>query len=267
MPILGRNCGITVNGTGLMASSVSLSQSSTLNHLIPIGFNNSSIYTVNGNLENEIKIDYLINNEQEPIYWNFSGIKTNYSGVPLNINIGGLTGQFYLTSYSFNSSPNQPVTASVNLINFSNITGNFTGLLIRNITGNLNQEITNGASVIIRGSDNNLLPIDDLSYSCNIEYIPLYKIGQKTPYSIIFNRAIENISISSDDYTGIGFYGFDSVSNILKGANNIQLSNFSTISGTNVLNFPISGARTSSLNQDFTTQGIIKNKYSIINLY
>lgn len=267
MPILGRNCGILVNGTGLAANTVMLSQESTVSQILPIGFNNSHINTVNGNIQNQIKIDYLINSEQEPIYWIFSGIKTNYTGIPLNINIAGLTGQFYLTSYGFNASPNQPILANVELTNFNNITGSFTGNLIRNITGNFNQRAINGSSVFIRDSSNNSLPIYDLSYSCQIDYLTFYKIGQKQPYSVLFNKATETINLTSDTYTGINFYGADAVSNILKNGNNIQLSNLSTVSGTWVLNFPISGAKINNVSQDFTTQDVVKNKYSIINLY
>lgn len=267
MPILGRNCGILVNGTGLATESFSLSQNSTVNQFNPLGLNASHFNVVNNGIQNQVTINYLINTSQEPIYNNLSGIKNNYSGTPLNLNIAGFTGLFYLTSYGFNLIPNKPIIANAEFINFTNITGNFTGNLVRNITGNFNQRAANGNSVSIIGTDGNKLPLYDLSYSFKIDYLTYYKIGQKEPYSVIFNKASENISLTSDDYTGISFYGSDAVSNILKGANNIAISNLSTVSGSWVLNFPISGARVNNLSQDFNFNDVAKNKYSIINLY
>lgn len=265
MPLLGKNCGITVNGTGLAANTVSLSQQSTISQITPIGFNISHYNYVNGANTNNLQISYLSNTNQDPLYWNFSGIKNNYSGTPVSINLGGLTGLFYLTNYSFDAQPNQPVIINAELINFTNITGNFTGLKINNITGNFNQRMANGTSISFL-SANAQVPAFGLRYSCEIEYIPFYKLGQKEPYFICYNRATENINFSSDEYTGIGFYGRD-VNEIFKNSSILRLTNASTISGTWVMDFILTGSKISSIEQNFETQNVVKNNYSINNIY
>lgn len=266
MPLLGRECGIFVNGTGLAAQTVSLAQENTSSQRTPIGYNTSYLNSVNGGILNQIDISYIPDMSKEPIYWNFSGIKTNFSGTPISLNFAGLTGLFYLKSLNFNVNQNQPIIFNASLVNFSNITGNYTGNLVRSFTGNQNQIIPHGWSASIKDSNNNNLPIFSLDYSFEIEYNTLYRIGQKAPFNVVFNRGIENINITYDRYTGIDFYGMN-INTLLNGGINIALNNLSNISGSYVFNFPLTGAKVTKISQDSDIQGFTTNQYTINNIY
>jgi hypothetical protein len=259
MALLGRNCSVLINGTGIIADSVSLSQSNNILPLYGVGFNGINNSSISGPKLNKLSISYLPDSIESINFRIISGNKTNYVTSGVNINFAGLTGLYYLESLAFDLQPNQTVSISTNYINFDNITGNFTGA-IYNPTGYLYRNY-NGFSCSIPNSNR---PVLSLAYNYQMDLEPVYKIGSKTPFGVVLNNGAETFDITLDNWTGLNFYG-SGIQEIVNNTPILNMVNVSPISGSGLFTFDLSQCRLTEVNTDADTQDIAKTTYKFIN--
>jgi hypothetical protein len=261
MAILGKNCSIRINNTGLIAESVSLSQSNSLVPIYAIGRAGCNNNSINGQIKNTLSISYLMDYLGEPNLFTISGYKANLTTTGVNVRFDGLSGSFYLESLSFNLQPNSAVIANAGFVNFDNITGHFTGGNPYNVTGFVNYRSYNGFSSFITNSNR---PILDLDYQFQASLEPIYRVGQKTPYNVILNNSNENIKITMDNWTGINFYG-SGIDKIIASNPILTISNLSNISGSGNFTFDLTNAKMTEISTEANPTDIARTTYSFIN--
>lgn len=114
-----RNTEIAINGHSIFASNASLSSSSTIatKHDVSTAFGEN--YSTEGAQKNKLSLSYYLTGV-DPIKSCMHGssvISVNFGGLYLNSG--------YLSSYSFNSSPNEPVVVNASIDYYEDISGTF----------------------------------------------------------------------------------------------------------------------------------------------
>lgn len=260
MALLGQNCSVFLNGTGIIAQSVSLSQSNNILPLYGIGFRGINNTSISGPESNKLSITYIPDSIESVNFNIISGSKTNFTTSGININFAGLTGLYYLESLSFDLQPNSTVSISTNYLNFDNITGNFTGANYRP-TGTLYRNY-NGFSCYI---PNSARPILGLNYNYQVELEPIYKLGSKIPFNVLRNNGTEQINIIMDNWTGLDFYG-TGVNQILP-TPVLNMVNISPISGSGLFTFDFSEAKINEINTEVGVNDIARTTYNLTNYF
>lgn len=196
-----------------MAQSVTLNSSNSVVPVQSVGKRGFAKYVPNGPVTNTVSISYVLKTEREPNYQIYNTLKnlsdsSSYS--PVEIKMGGISGNFYLNSYSVSSSPNNTSTAQANYINYD-----------LNLSGHLNDQkdysldytgdyegFGNGWTTFLY--ENNSLtqdPVYDFGYSFQAEWEPTYLVGSKTPSQVDLMSYQESISLIREVYTKPKFSG------------------------------------------------------------
>lgn len=217
-------CDVIVNGSGIMADSVLLGSESqmspvqVLGNLRPIG------YTQIGNFQNNLQISYYLEPRNEPIYGIVQRLKS-LTGNNLDsssiIAVGGITGNFYLESYTVSTTEHEPVKASASFISFSPLSGaiaektnaisydashcsglahfySTTLMLIRNDIRNPDSKVTS-----YYGTAN----LRSLSYSFKVNSLPIFTLGQSGPMRVQLMGAEESLEIQHEVYLPLDITG------------------------------------------------------------
>lgn len=258
---------VIVNGSGIMATNASISQS---NSLIP-AYSLGKYWVVNqipnGPIKSTFSISYYPNVSGEPNYNILNNIKelnndVLYSGI--RITIAGVTGfNCYLRSYEIQSAPNNLIKANVTYDSFVSSSGQIStrsyatkedwgDLTVMDISGdwsNLNAmtesgdwgsiedpvlenfgHIPHGWTTYISSSGNRLIaPTYDFSYRFNADWEPIYILGQKDPYHVNFMGGTEEMSFVRDSFTHIQFSGEEVTGTYITGDWKIELFNYKLI--------------------------------------
>lgn len=217
MSLNWQNVVVKINGSGIKAQSVSFSNQSSLSPTFALGYKGSVNDSVNGPQTSEISINYTPQADQDPNW----GILNQYKAQtlpelqPYLLNIGGISGMFYLNSYSINFQPNNLVGASVSYRCFSPISGELTALTYENeeveFTG-----FFNGLTVSVDTTDPNILgpapqennpPVYALNYDTALDINPVYVIGNKFPIDVQLNGGEEKFSLLTNKFNNQTFSG------------------------------------------------------------
>lgn len=254
-------CDVFINGTGILASSATLSTENAYSPLYALGARGPVSTAFAGPLRTTIQLNYLIETHNEPVYYIVSGLKNNYSQLnydTFKIGIGGVTGYCFLESYSVKVSPNEPARASASFVSFVPTTGALVGRSpsvgssssststsakkynSRQTSGNAHAWTT---ELLFQNSAASTKFLDfDYSFKANWE--PRFIIGQKFPTQVQFLNGSETFNFTREVYSGISFTGMRAVS-YLNDFDTVRLNSLSLLNTTqnnDILDFCISGS-------------------------
>jgi hypothetical protein len=228
--IFFNNCDVVVNGTGVMAEQVSLSTSNAIVAVRGMGNNLAVTSTPDGQYANNIRMSYYLEIEKDPVYANVSeylGLvnnitNPNYENIPANvIGVAGITGVYYLDSYSLTVSANEVIKANASYVGFTPPTGiikkrDFKHPYAESFSGLAHAWTAN----LIEGEGDIpiLEPVYDFSYNFRSVINPIYALGDKYPKQVMLLTAEEtimvvketnriNVSGRNEDAFPITFYG------------------------------------------------------------
>lgn len=274
--IFFNNCDVRVNGTGLMAESVSLSSQNSLSPIRPLGKKAQTSLEPEGPISSDLSVSYYIEVGKDLGYFEVSGMKatTNFENLsPRTIIVAGVTGSFYLTSYKLTISPNEAVKADVTYRSFEPLSGQiapkpnnliyatgFSGLA-HNWTSEIYSDV---------GTVN--VPIFNLAYSFNATMTPVYTLGRKYPKQVLLISSEEEMTIVKDQYRPIDFYGLSGCQEFDDCINNPRLRLYPLgkicdgATGT-YMEFDMSGASIHASNlsvgvNDFVKAEIVMKRYN-----
>lgn len=189
-----RNAELRFNDKSILADSVNFSLNAPIEGVFREGEKNSYDFApVNGN-DNSLSISFLLTG---------SCVLKDY----IDLETGSISGYFgglyfqsgYLTSYSFNANPNQPISVNANLKFFEPLTGNF----VPSENTATDYKILNIADVSVTGTSlGSLDDIDSVSYSFNQNIVPQYIIGETKPRKILFESKEISMNINGAHITG-----------------------------------------------------------------
>jgi len=210
-----KNCNISINNTGIMAQSVSINSSNSTFPVQSIGKKGFSRYIANGPITHSVSIDYILKTDDEPNYNIFNSIKSHINSSSFqkcDIVMGGISGSFYLDSYSVSSSPNNLTTAKATYISFEeSLSGYLNDSKITD--GSLNYVgsttgFSNGWSTYFYENEElSQSSVYDFSYSFRASWEPSYVMGSRVPSQVDLMEYSESISVVRDIYTKPVFSG------------------------------------------------------------
>ena len=263
---------VGINGSGLFAQSVSVSTDNSTQYINPIGFRNSSCVSENGPVKSNIRITYLLEPERaynQAIISNIKNLDGSTNFIPAILSIAGLTGNGYLSNFSFDVGIDNSTIGNATYIVFENISGtlsNVTGLTFN--TNSMVNLLYNWNTYINDSGYSNTNPYDSIGYSFQANWEPTYIIGQNKPYQIDFIGAREELNISKEDYTKVGFRKTGIGLEYLGNSNvNFTTLNLDTVEGYPVLMINISGGIISSTNLEGSLDNKVKNTLTIVKNY
>lgn len=212
MPIRYNQVNLSINGSYILADSISVSNTNTLKPIF--NFNNNIPFdNVPTTLRGSILISYYMEPLTDINYTTISGILNDTSvSYPSIINIGEnyITG--YLNKYELQLTPNGLVKSNCSFDIYYALTGNLISSNdndsalydTQNSSGIANYwsaQFYSGNSIV---SDNKIL---QLNYSADISLVPIYKIGSSTPVQVSISNISETFDILSEIQTNIGYSG------------------------------------------------------------
>lgn len=245
---------VTVNDTGILAQSASLSITSNIQPFRSVGRRGIINQGPTGPVQNAADASYYVEVDNEPNYGIVDYLK-NFSSTsqeiePLTLNFGGVSGLFYLQSYSLQAAPNSPIQASVSYVGYNQTSGQPTE---KAGTINYNQSSGSGIAqgfVAYLTTDQNYSSPGDFgfSYSFSATYTPVYRMGSTEPLTVKLMGGAETMSVTRTGLHDPTFSGTD-VSNVLfdiNGSTGIQifgLKFYCDGDDSNSLNINVSGAK------------------------
>ena len=196
-----KNCKVSLSGVSLLASDVKISSQSYLDPVFLSERKFSSSFVPTDNVATEVNISYFLTGKD------FIKSLTNDEKITLSGNVGGLYFQSgYLSSYSIDVKPNQPVSAQIKIVVFDKMTGTFQP---STETPNNNIKVLNCSDVSINGfkigDENNIL---SAGFSFKNEIKPHYSIKSETglvnfsPDRVVFGQRSISSEIELDNLSG-----------------------------------------------------------------
>lgn len=222
---------VTVNGTGILAQSASLDIASNIQPFRAVGKRGVINQGPTGPKQNSAQTSYLIEVDNEPNYGIVNYLK-NFSSTsqevePLTLNFGGVSGLFYLQSYSLQAQPNSPIQASVSYVGFNQTSGQ-----VKEKSGSVTYNASSGSgiaygfSAYLTTTGTYSVPGDfSFSYDFSATYIPVYKMGSTEPLAVKLVGGAESMSVTRTgiyDPTFSGAYATDVLFD-MNGSTGIQI--------------------------------------------
>lgn len=213
------NVYVAVDNTGILAQQASISQSNSLGQVNQVGRIGTVDEVANGPKQTNFRISYLMDVTSEPCYEVLRNIKNMLNDSVFKktqLAVANISGEGYLTEYSFSASPNQPIAVSVNFSCYNEISGNLEEKRTGN-TFNSNPSIGHSWGFVTETIDGYKEdPVNSFNYNFSCRWIPVYIVGQQTPKQVLFDGGIESISLIRDFFTGINYSGDNSEGVLLK---------------------------------------------------
>ena len=205
--LLGKQSIVEQTPQGARTASISFSYTPVLKGIIDVDIDKVGNYNIINELASGLK--------------NSKASQT--SGV--SIRFGRISGEGLLSSYSFSLSPYSPVECTVNFELFGSGESDLpvTGALEKEspesfklINSKLAEDVghtaysdfmTAGSPATITDNQETGV-LQNINYSINFEYEPVYKLGQEFPAEFLYHQAREEASVTENVYeTGIHFTG------------------------------------------------------------
>ena len=245
-----------------IAQNVSLNVNRNINSTYVIGRKNSS--QVVKTKENEASVDFTYYIEQfDPILNAVNYIRTGTfvnsfpePSIPISLKLAGISGMFYPTKYSLNVSPNSKLQATVSLSNYSDLSGQLSAKPAFNPLSS-GSGIAHSWNTVISGNlTNSVYNVLNFSYDLNINWNPIYSVGQRRPGQIDLSAGQETFTLvieeANSDYAdpsistskNATFYSFDFAKN-------------------SILSINMSGAEIDTSNLDLAIDDYAKNKLTL----
>lgn len=201
---------VTVNGTGILAENASVSVQADLVPAYVIGRRGIVDQAPSQGINNSVSLSYFLEVDNEPNYGIVDQIR-NFSSTteelqPTTINIGGISGVFYLRSYQLKVAPNTPAKVTASYVGYNQVSGN-----VAEKAGTVNYNASNGSGIGFGfasvGGNHTLKEAFDFNYSFQANYIPVFALGSQEPISVKLMGASEDMSISKTGFYDPSFTG------------------------------------------------------------
>jgi hypothetical protein len=228
MQLIFDNCDVTINGSGILATSASIASENSIESAYILGYKGPTNQIPNGPIKSVINYTYIPVISQEVNFGVSNKIKkmtddSNYFGEKLEL--AGLTNDYcFLDNYNIKTTQNNIVEADSSYTTFWPLCGG-----LRNKTNNINY-LNNGdiahswSTYIVNSGDYNIKPIYNFNYNFRATWQPMYVVGQIYPVQVKLLSAQETISFDMDNYRNILFTGEEIYNNIFNG-NNVTFGN------------------------------------------
>tara|TARA_R110000822_G_scaffold67572_7_gene164496 strand:+ start:3286 stop:4119 length:834 start_codon:yes stop_codon:yes gene_type:complete len=192
---------VTVNGTGILAQSASLDIASNVQPFKSVGKRGIINQGPVGPKQNSAQASYLIELDNEPNYQTVDYLRnfnsTTQEVDPLTLNFGGVSGLFYLQSYSLQAQPNSPIQASVSYVGFNQTSGQ-----VKEKSGTVSYNASSGSgiafgfSAYLTTTGTYSVPGDfAFSYDFSAAYTPIYRLGSTEPLVVKLMGGSETMSV------------------------------------------------------------------------
>lgn len=207
MAINFTECDVIIGGAGIVATSASIEESCSFLSVSPIG-SIIGFETANSSPSSNIRISYPLNLEKEVLLKEVLKIKSNPFDIsPLKIEIAGLKCSGYITNIDLNIAPNQPVSVNASLVSYENLIGK-----IVKKKGTVNYDLNplnfgHSWSSFIAYQNSGFESTYEMNYSCSISYSPIYILGKKNPYQVMFDKGQEKFEMTKDKFLSVNFSG------------------------------------------------------------
>lgn len=265
------NAEVIVNGSGIMAESLSVSSRNSVEGVKALGFKGQVQYVARGPLQTNVAIDYFLEPANEPNFSQIGSLKSNltsYNYPPMRIEICGITGSGWIERYTAKTTTNTPTKATVNYVIYDELSGRnslqVTGIfdqsqLLRTAHGWSTFLIPNTATDTI---------FSEFEYNCSIDWKPIFGLGKKSPIQMQLGGINENLSITRNIFKPITYSGQPSYE-YYDGFTGIVLSGLEASwgVGTSGITFNISGVPVINSDMSINTNNYITVKSSINKYY
>lgn len=203
---------VLINNSGILAYDATITSSNSLKPVYILGRKNSLGQVPNGPVRSSINLSYLIETFNDHGYNRIQYLKTgheNFNYPNDTLVIAGLTGQGYLSSYSFSAAPNEPIFSTCSYECFVDLSGDLTQ---KSASTRYNTSSGSGLAYgmtcfAFTSGNYAVIPEYDIKYNFKADWSPIYVLGSKSPSQVQFLSAEETFSITRDVYTGMQFSG------------------------------------------------------------
>lgn len=204
-------CELSINNTGIIATSANLNSDVNLGPVYTLGKRKPFKRQVTtGPASSTFQIQYIINPTGDPAFNTVSEIKNfisapaNYDGV--TIALAGITGyNCYLNNYSMKIEPNNVVTAQASYICYKPISGNLS-LKTNPNTASADSIAHSSKISLISGKSLNG-DTYNFSYTFAANLNPIYVLGQREPIEVKPIRAQETVNMTENIFNKLVYTG------------------------------------------------------------
>lgn len=260
---------VTINNTGLLINSASLNIAANISPIQAIGYNSFIDYQVNGGYTAQITLNYVPEISNEPNRSIYNSIKNNpasFNNQNFQIAYAGITGDYYLTNYSFSVNQLNEAQASATYICYHQLSGDY------NATNHVSFDSQNLSGIAHSWSTFAEKQNDDdvnvVSFNCNFSanLKPFYKIGSPYPHQVMYLGSNETFNVVRDVYSPLNYSGGD-VQHFYNGLYKFRCEAISGLFPTNQVedfSFIIDGGRVTnqSLNHTIDSKPLIQTSIS-----
>lgn len=205
-----RDIKITINGTGLLCNSATLSINPNIDPILAIGMSSFADYQINDGPTSEITLNYTPEVFAEPNHSISTNIRISHDySRNFQLVYAGITGDYYLRSYSFSVNELNEAQASASYVCFHQLSGNYASLNNTNYDSSDLLGIGHAWSTYAEkenGDDVNVISFD-YQFSSNIK--PFYKIGSPYPHQVMYLGSNESYNIRRNIYNTLNYSGSD----------------------------------------------------------
>ena len=267
MPILFDQVNISVSGISFMTKSASINSSTDLSASRSLNGYPIVKNTYNTMVISKFDMEYYLETNNNPNQYLIDSIKSManpMSQSPVIIKGGGISGSFYLQSYSLDVAPNSLVTANASFISFYPLSGQ---LIAESATENL--LLSSGlahswSATLSEDSD----PFYSFSYFFDADIKPIYIIGKKEPKQVNIGSASETIKITRNDFVTLDVTGKISDQILTLKTGNLQgLYAYYDLNHPYYIPIALSGFTLTSAQTDFVVDDFVKTSLNFIKNY
>ena len=215
--IFYNNCDVRINGTGVMAQTASVSTANPLTAQRSMGKNLAVGIQPDGPYANEVRMTYLLEINKDPVFANvldfinlqYNTDNPNYEDIPgRTLSVGGITGTYYLNSYSVGINQNELIKATANYISYVPSTGELRKRSEVLDYADSFSGLAHAWTSRLSSDDGDLeMPLYSFTYDFKGTVEPIYVLGQKFPKQVMLQTAEETISVTKEDSRLIDFHG------------------------------------------------------------
>jgi hypothetical protein len=202
---------VGINGTGILADSASVSVNNDLIPVFAVGKKGLVNMTPNGGLGGSVSFNYLLEPGNEPVNGICKYIKDNTqsSYQSVIVEVGGITGSYFLDSYSVRTVANDAVSAAASFITYFPVSGELSASPTLTFNPRENSGIAhsytttffNGGEKITTGQ------FSSFDYQFKANWNPVYTLGKKEPTHILLTSADERFEIEREFFKNITMSG------------------------------------------------------------
>lgn len=197
---------VKVNGSGLIAERANISFESPLQQIPALGHKGACATSLFGAIRGTAQISYLVQTSHEPFYQLITDLRRRHNThhyEPINLQVGDITGAFYLESVTYTVIQNDVVKSDVSLVSFERTAA----AEIDKTTGYTHGDLAHGMSSFYQLRVGQTNTVYDFSYSFRANWQPIYKIGSKLPMQVQLLNAEEQLIFTHENWEHPSYTG------------------------------------------------------------